>query len=566
MRSPISRPSAPPKAPPEMLLEQALSAHSRNDLSKAEDLYRQYLTFEPDNAQVLHYLGVIGLQSGHPAAAAKIIQKSLEHDSTSVDAYCNLGLALKRAGDLEAAEAAYRRAIEIDPTIAEAHANLGVLLRELQRNSDARKAFETAKSLAPEEGSIWSNLGILETQEDRLDQAIEYFQKAHQLEPGNSQILGNLGSALAKSGKNTEAIDVLLRALEMDPVSAELNYNLAKSYFSLGNVEAAIRYNRQALGLDPNFVDAHHNLGHALLAAGNIKQGWREYDWRWRSLNYHDTRKIPDVPLWAGEKLDGKHLLIWSEQGVGDKLLFAGLIPEVLARGGQITLETEDRLLELFRRSFPSLSVTGTFAEDGVYDYQIPMGSLPGLFRNAPENFQNPLSYLIPDPQKLQELRSKYTENGEFLVGISWASKPPKGIALEALLPILKLPGLKVFNLQYGDHSTEISEFSRRHGVEVYTDEEIDPLSDIDGFTSQVAAMDAVVTIQNTTLYTAGGLGIPTYAILPPVPDWRWLGQSEMSPWHQSVHLFHRSGKDAGALETIVESVKDQIEVLVRSK
>jgi len=564
MRSPISRPSAPPKAPANLILERALEAHSQNNLSKAEDLYRQFLEIEPDDARALHNLGVIGLQTGHPAAAVELIRSSLKKDTCSVDGYCNLGLALKRAGDPNAAEQAYRKAIQIDPMVVEAHVNLGVLLRELQRSDDAREAFLTAISLTPKDGAIWSNLGILELQANRADKAIEHFREASRLEPDNPQILGNLAGALAEVQEYGEALEILQRAVDLDTSSAEVFYNIGRCHYALGSVSLAIANYRKAIELDLGFAAAHHNLAHALLADGQLEEGWREYRWRWKSAHYHDTRTVPDVPLWAGQELEGKSLLVWSEQGVGDKLLFAGLLPEICSAGGSVTLETEQRLVPLFRRSFTNIGVTTELSRDEGYDYQIPMGDLPRLYRSSIDTFSSSKTYLVPDAQLVEALKIRYRNKNGFVLGISWASRPPKGIELTELSPLLQLPGVQAVNLQYGDHAAEISALEQKGGCRILTDDQINPLDNIDAFVSQVAAMDAVVTIQNTTLYAAGGLGIPTFAILPPVPDWRWLGQEKLSPWHECVHLYHREGADAaGPLEAIVSNICGQIRSLI---
>ena len=543
-RTPL--PSAPPNASCTVLLERACTAHSAKRLSEAEQLYREYLAIKPDDAKALHNLGVVGLQMGQVEAAISLIRRSLEIDEASADAQCNLGLALKQVGHLEAAEQAYRSAIAIDPMIVDAHSNLGVLLKDMHRADEARVAFRAAVALSPDNGCVLSNFGLLEVQEERPVEALEYFEAAAKSEPDNAQILANLGGLLADQGRYLDAIDCLEKAYFLEHFEAHIPFNLGRCYFAIGQLERAIASYQAALDLDAEFASAHHNLGHALLAAGRLEEGWREYKWRWRSPHYHDGRMLPHARVWCGEKLDGRHLLIWSEQGVGDKLLFASLIPEVLESGAKVTLETEPRLVRLFQRSFPGINVITDFSDGAVYDYQIPLGDLPSLFRVSQTSFGPAPPYLMPDADSVDELRSKYRHGTEMLVGLSWASRPPKGIDLNTLAPLFRMPGVRVVNLQYGTRSSEIRSFERAvAGIPTpafLTDGDIDPLADVDSFVAQVAAMDAVVTIQNTTLYAAGGVGAPTFAILPPVPDWRWLGRCWESPWHDNVRLYPRSG------------------------
>ena len=565
MPNPTSQSFAPPDAPPSAVLEQALNAHSANKLPEAERLYRTYLAKIPKDPRALHNLGVIGLQTGHADAAISLIRRSLEIDNTSADVHCNLGLALKQAGHNFAAEQAYRSAISIDPTFADAYSNLGVVLKDMNRSEEAHAVLGTAVVLAPDNCAALANLGLLELKMSRPEQALQHLFAAAKLEPENTVVLSNLGGLLAERNRYREAIKYLEKAFSLEQSEAHIPFNLGRCYFDSGQIERAISCYRAAINIDYGFASAHHNLGHALLAIGMLSEGWQEYKWRWQSPHYHDTRKIPNVPVWCRESLEEKRLLIWSEQGVGDKLLFASLVPEVFEFGGHIVLETELRLVPLFQKAFPQIEVISEMQGSETYDYQIPLGDLPSLFRNSAASFRPTAPYLNPDTNLVKYLRSKYRKGNEKLVGISWSSRPPKGIALNEFSPLFQMPGFKFINLQYGDCSTEIQTFEKKFGYQLLTDEEINPLLNIDKFVAQVASMNAVVTVQNSTLYAAGGLGIPTFAIVPPVPEWRWLGNKEKSPWHKGVWLYHRprQPEEQGLRRTISKIREDLSHLMV---
>ena len=558
MPSRTSRPFARPSLSNDVLLHRARTAHSLNRLSDAERLYRKYLAIKPDDADALRNLGAIGLQMGQAEAAIGLLRRSLEIDNTSADAQCNLGLALKQAGHLEEAEQAYRSAIALDPIIVDAHSNLGVLLIEMNRYEEARDALRAAVALAPDNGGVLANLGLLELRSSRPEQALEILFAASRLEPDNAQILANLGGLLSDQTRYNEAIGFLKKANAQEPKQANICFNLGRCYFNIGKLTKAIKSYAEAIKIDPSFAEAHHNLGHALLAKGRLEEGWREYDWRWLSPNYEHSRNISVVPVWGKESIKNKRLLIRSEQGIGDKILFASILPELTPFGGEITLETEKRLVPVFQRSFPQLSVRPVVDNLKDYDYQISLGDLPGLFRQQFISFRKTGAYLLPDRGIKENLRAKYQEHNKILVGISWHSKKPKTVALAQFAPLFESLNCKFVNLQYGDHSAEIQRFEAEAGQRILTDEDIDPIKDFDPFVAQVSAMDAVITVQNTTLYTAGALGIPTFAILPPIPDWKWLGQKTLSPWHDSVSLFHRSDQfDDGELRQFSRASKN---------
>ena len=560
MPSRTSRPFARPSQSNDVLLHRALTAHSLNRLSDAERLYREYLAINPHDADALRNLGAIGLQMGQAEAAIGLLRRSLEIDNTSADAQCNLGLALKQAGHLEEAEQAYRSAITLNPIIVDAHSNLGVLLIELNRYEEARDALRAAVALAPDNGGVLANLGLLELRSSRPGKAVEILFAASRLEPDNAQILANLGGLLSDQTRYNEAIGFLKKANAQGPKQANICFNLGRCYFNIGKLTKAIKSYAEAIKIDPSFAEAHHNLGHALLAKGRLEEGWREYGWRWLSPNYKHSRNISVVPVWGKESIKNKRLLIRSEQGIGDKILFASILPELTPFGGEITLETEKRLVPVFKRSFPQLSVRPVVDNLEDYDYQISLGDLPSLFRQQFISFAKTGAYLLPDRGAKENLRARYQEQNKILVGISWHSRKPKTVALAQFAPLFELLNCKFVNLQYGDHSTEIQRFEAETGQRIVTDEAIDPIKDFDPFVAQVSAMDAVITVQNTTLYTAGALGIPTFAILPPIPDWKWLGHKTLSPWHDNVRLFHRSNQsDDGELKTIVTRIKKHL-------
>ena len=525
------------------LLEQAQQHHQNGELQIAESLYRSFLETVPSHPGTLHNLGVIGLQTGHVGAALKLFQCAVTADPEFADAYCNLGIALKAQGQLAEAEAAYRRAIEIHPDMAEAHSNLGVTLKDQSRLDAAAVAFEKAVAINPEYTDALSNLGIALKELGRIEEAIGMFRRAAALHPDQPELIANLGAALLEVDDANEAERILMRALTVCPDSAEINYNCAKAMFSKGDFPGAEHHFQRAIAIDPKFSDAHHNLGHVLLIQGRLTEGWREYGWRWLAKRFNRAPRAFPYPLWDGSQLSGKTILVWSEQGVGDKLLFSGLIPELAQQAERCVIETEPRLATLFRRSFPGVDVVvRKDPPDGLissshFDFACPMGDLPRWLRPQLENFKPLGPYLQADPELSAVCRSGYKSLGDGpIIGISWASRPPKGIPLQDWGDIFAIPGAVFVNLQYGEHAEEIAIAEADFGVTIHTDCAIDSLSDIDGFAAQVAAMDAVVTIQNATLYVASGLGIPTFAFVSPVPDWRWFGQDH-SPWHETVHL-----------------------------
>jgi tetratricopeptide (TPR) repeat protein len=536
------------------ILTDALAAHGRGNLASAEELYRRVLALQPENVEAMHNLGAVGLQSGHPAAAADLFRQTLKADPGYIDAYCNLGLALRAQGFLDEAAEAYGHAIDAAPDMAEAHSNLGVVRREQGALDAAADCYRRAIKIAPDLADAHSNLGVLLHEQGRLEEAAESLLSALAAAPENPMVEANLGAVMAGLERHDDAERHLKHALRGLPNNPDVLFNIGRAAFAGGRLDRAVKFYRQAIKLAPEFATAHHSLAHALLARGELAEGWREYEWRWRAKFFtNEIRKHP-FPKWDGSPPAGKRILIWDEQGVGDKLLFAGLIPELLATGADCVIETDPRLVALFQRSFAGAAVVPferepkSSADYGKFDFQLPIGDLPRWLRPNLMQFLPLGSYLRVDAGLLDGMRKRYRElGGETVAGISWASNPPKGVSLEALMPVLSLPGITWINLQYGDHGREIENLGRDKGVQIHSDPGVDPVKDLDAFAAQVAAMDAVVTIQNTTLYVAGGVGVPTLALTAPAPDWRWFGGAGrlnespiQDPWHENVTLFKR--------------------------
>lgn len=258
--------------------------------------------------------------------------------------------------------------------------------------------------------------------------------------------------------------------------------------------------------------------------------------------------RVYPQPLWSGEKLASGRLLIWGEQGVGDEVMFAGLIPDVIRAGNRCVMDCDARLKPLFARSFPSVEVFSVqeLRNNSPQDIaaHLPSGSLPGIFRTTETAFADTASpYLFADPAARDRFRVRYSD-GKKQIGLAWYTSNPKtgrnrSIDLSLFTPLFARPGIRWVSLQYGDHSALESQAAAA-GAPLLIDRSVNQLADMDVFAAQIAAMDLVVTIDNSTAHLAGALGVPTRVLLPAVPDWRWLEAREDTPWYPSLRLFRQ--------------------------
>jgi hypothetical protein len=254
--------------------------------------------------------------------------------------------------------------------------------------------------------------------------------------------------------------------------------------------------------------------------------------------------------------------LIWGEQGIGDEIMFAGLIPDAIRRVECCTLDSDARLKPLFARSFPGVDVVSGYQPGrGPVPYvaaHMPSGSLPGLFRANEAAFAATTSpYLIADPTDRERLRTRYAD-GRPLAGLAWKTQnhsrgPNRSIDLSLLAPLLARPDIRWVSLQYGDHHA-LEEQAKAAGAPILIDPSVDQFSNIDLFAAQVAAMDVVVTIDNSAAHLAGALGVPVWLLLPFAPDWRWFQTRESSLWYPAMRIFRQP--KAGDWSSVVQRVR----------
>jgi hypothetical protein len=377
---------------------------------------------------------------------------------------------------------------------------------------------------------------VLLHEQDRLAEAIERYQQALTGSAPNPDTLTNLGIARIHQRRFDEALTQLGRAIELSPQHAE----------------------------------ARFYRGIALLATGEFPAGWQDYEFRWKRGDL--TVRHDRIPRWDGKPLAGRQLLVWGEQGLGDEILFASCLDDLLAEESRVTLECDPRLVSLFTRSFPQATVLpraeGDTAAPVVCDVQLPLGSLPALYRKSFANFPQRTGFLKPDATRAKIWRDRYNRHGSGLkIGISWRGgahhedRRRRNIDLNEWASVVGFPRTCFVDLQYGTTSDEAEAFSALTGQPTSSCNSSNSSESIDEFAARVAALDLVISIDNTTVHVAGALGIPVWTLLPFTADWRWFDGRDDSPWYPSMRLFPqgKSGDWKGVMTRIAEALRERL-------
>ena len=548
------------------LLRTAIEHHQTGRLLQAEAVYRQILQIAPNNPDALHLLGLIFHQAGKFETAVDLISRAISV-KPSGPMYYNLGVSLQAQGNLDAAISNYRQALAIKPRDAKALANLGAALKIQGQLDAATESFRRALAVNPGDAGAHNNLGVVLQEQGNFDAAINSYRKAILLSPGNPEVHNNLGNALRDKEELDTAIACFRQAIALKPDYAEAHNNLGNALQDQGQLDAAIASFHTALALKPDYLVVPWNISLASLMKGHLKEGWSMHDWRLQQKeNIPDYRNLLNLhPMFAGENLAGKTILVWAEQGLGDELFFAGVLPDVIRAAGHCVIECEPRLVTLYTRSFPAAEIIPKCypphprTQQPDIELQCPIGSLPRWFRPSIESFPRHHGYLVPDPQRVAFWKQRLDALGPApKVGISWrsmrrsVSRNLHYTELSQWGPILTVPGLTFINLQYDDCRTELEVARKQFGVDIHDWDDIDQMNDLDEVAALMAALDLVIGPTTTPAVIASATGTPVWMFLTRHITWKTLGTEfvPMLPDMRPIWRDRNTGWD-GVLERV---------------
>ena len=360
--------------------------------------------------------------------------------------------------------------------------------------------------------------------------------------------LWDRGIALFGEGQYSQAL-ACLHALEPSLRNdSRLLSNLGVIYRDSGDLARAEQYFRRLCATQPSDPGAHFNLAVTLLRAGRLPEGFAEYQWRWQLPQFAPQRRDFPQPLWRGEPLDGRRILIWGEQGAGDGIQFIRYAPLVRQAGGDPTLEVLPHLERLISWMDGSYRVVNALSTGVEFDVHCPLMSLPERFRTELDSIPPPARFSIPSA-----LRAKWSarlRTGLPAVGLVWAANPTytnnaaRSIPAALLARIVQLPGIRCWGLQVGPAAAETPA-----GVENLAGD----LIDFAETAALIGQLDLVITVDTAVAHLAGSLGKPVWVLLAYASDWRWLLDRTDSPWYPSMRLFRQ--KSPGEWPGVVDRV-----------
>jgi len=549
--------------------------NAQGDSTGAEQCFRKALALSPGFAEGYNNLGALLHARGDFAAARAAYETALRLKPGYADAQCNLGATLEAQGDDDGAIRNYNECIKSG--MLAARINLGALLQRRKQYAEASAQYHAALAADSLQPQAHINLGAIAQLEGRNDDALAHYVVARAQLPMTAELANNLGTASQGLGRLDRTLALLRQGMAAHPQDAQALSNIGSALFLMNRNEEALAQFRAAAAIDPQNLEANWNISQALLAMGRFEEGWQFA--AWRVAREHKTFGRPprphEHPMWNGEPLAGKVLLIYPESGVGDEIWFAGMFAEVLERakaGGRVIIECSAKLIPLFERSFPMATVVGAQnpparetieGVDGrMIDYQTAAGSLGQFLRpnlaSFPKREESGGAYLSADHAREAYWKNRLAELGPGLkVGVSWRSKNTKGeralycTRLTQWGSILKLPGIHFVNLQYDECEDELLEAEAKFGVTIRRYPEVDMLDDLDETAALMRALDLVISAPTAVSILSAALGAKTWQLYFGVL-WQCHGQPN-SPWYPAMRNYPRMWNQAP--ETILRNI-----------
>jgi tetratricopeptide (TPR) repeat protein len=590
-----SKPDLADTASPAVLCEAGFRHLEAERYLDAQVCCQRAITADPTYADALNLMGLLSLQAGQYELAAEWASRAIMQ-SAKPQYFLNLGVIKRRQGRLEEALRAFDRAVQLKPDSAESWRHFGTVLVDLNLLEQAALSFQYALKYDSGDWEAAERCGCVLFQLGRAEEALAYLGLAEQLRPNSAEASQVRGLALYSLKRFDDALAAMQRAQVLDPQNADICNNLGVFLQRLAREAEALPWFEQAIKIRPNLFAAYTNKAHALghlhrfdealamydaleavdpgngdatwsrslvhLLTGNFAAGWAGREARWRASGLAVTRLTSPKPLWLGrEPIDGRTVLVHSDEGLGDTIHFARYAPMLAARGARVILVVPDALCSLLSK-LPGVSQCLPLSVGAlpVFDTHCPLSSLPLAFATRLETIPAATPYLQAPPTTTWEKR--LPPHDRLRVGLAWSGNPGhredhhRSIPLAGLLPLLDC-GATFFSLQKDVRPEDAATLLQRSDIVDLSAQ----LTDFSETAALVSCLDLVISVDSSIAHLAGALARPTWLLLPYTPDYRWLLDRDDSPWYPTMRLFRQDANREYA--EVIARVRAELSALI---
>lgn len=444
--------------------------------------------------------------------------------------------------ELGLAKNCYQQVLSLDPKNLPSLNSLGAIYYRASNYERASQLFKRATKVAPNKPRAWTNLGACYHDSGKPQRAITCYKKAIGDNPNYVNAYQNLGNTYDHIREHELALAARIEALALAPGPTNARV-LAKSYRAVGRYDRALSLLERAAIKAPQNINIHFDLALILLGIEQWERGFDEYEWRFKRPEMGSLKSslepIFSGKAYKGENLSKSTLVLFTEQGFGDCILFARFVWKIRKHVGQIIIYCRPGLGRLFKRALPIDVVCESIDELPAFDFHLPLLSIPRAFPEVCSDIANPNGYLT-HPKPPQKAMPK--NNAPFTVGIVWSVSDSgydyrdKKIPLSMLKPLLRIKGVTFISLQVGDDSLEL----KSAGVTQYFSKAKLKLNDFADTADIITQLDLVISVDTSVAHLTGALAKPVWVLLKKEPYWVWQPDGERSTWYPSARLYRQ--------------------------
>jgi tetratricopeptide (TPR) repeat protein len=538
------------------LLQQSIQCIQNGNLELAENYAKKALDIDYKNFDSLNILGSIKGLQGHASESIDLLVIATGIKKNDFGAQFNLAKAYMDLARYAEALPHIRKAISINGMNVDAYINYAKSLNEVGLPLDAINAYEKALKLNPNDYEVWTYKGLILNGLQNYDGAIQAFKEALRINPSYSAAILSMGGTYYDLRDYPKAISLYNNALEIDSNNASIWYNKGLAHHDLRQYSEALAAYDLALKYQTNYPEAEFSEALTRLTLGDLEIGLQKFEARWIKSDAPTYRHSQYAHLTNLNDLEGKTILVWEEEGFGDAIQFSRFIPKLLEYGVKVIFEVRPELLKLFQ-CLSGVSLIQRGDEFGSIDYQIPLQSLPLIFKTSIFNIPSSEGYLsVPDSLVQQWASGLPPKNNKLNIGIAtsinskYANLPghKRAMPLKYLSPLLEYANLFVIQKDVSDEDRVF--INNNLGIYYLGDD----LRDFLDSAAIVKNMDLVLCVDTSLAHVAGALGKKLFILLSWTSDWRWFLDSSKSPWYSSATLFRQSSP--GNWPEVIERVK----------
>lgn len=510
------------------------------------------LKIDPINLEYIYTLGDFYYAQNYLNKGIKLFEYVVEILPKDYNGYYNLAVFLQKSKQYHKSLLYYNKVLELDEKNINAIYNIGNILIDLKYYKNATQYFQKVIDNYPISDDALCNLGFLQLELGEYNLAIEYLKEAISINPNNFSALNNLGKVYQEILFYSDALGYFDNAIRIKPDYAKAYSNRGVISKYLNKFEFAISDFDTSIELDPENPEAHYNKAVLFLQLQKFAEGWDLYQYRWEIKNHFSKKLDTNIPYWNRQNSNSQsRILLWAEQGIGDEILYFGMLKNFANIDANVTVSADTRLHALFKRSIPEFEFVDrneiiNISDENVFDFQAPIGDIGQLFSvHMSVEHKTPKPFLQIDQSRCSEIKNTNSFlSGKFVCGISWKSTNKdigiaKSLDLMDLSPLLLIENVVFVSLQYGSTEDEIKFVENKLEIKIHTIDGLDIFNDIDGLVSLISLCDLVFTTSNITAHLTGAIGKKGIVLLPFSKGkiWYWHSGVGQSLWYPSLEL-----------------------------